>query len=49
MRRLKPGDSFAMPRGEAHNGLNSGTANAKLVITLVVDRDAPARQAVEGR
>lgn len=46
-RHLKPGDSFVIPRGEAHNGLNSGAGNAKLVITLVVDRDAPARQAVE--
>ncbi|MET0589329.1 MAG: cupin domain-containing protein [Novosphingobium sp.] len=46
-RHLKPGDSFVMPRGEAHNGHNSGSVNAKLVITLVVDRDAPARQPVK--
>jgi quercetin dioxygenase-like cupin family protein len=47
IRHLKPGESFVVPRGEAHNGLNSGPADAKLVITLVVDRNAPARQAVE--
>jgi quercetin dioxygenase-like cupin family protein len=46
-RNLKPGDSFVIPRGETHSGLNSGTANAKLVITLLVGRDAPARQTVE--
>ena len=46
-RHLKPGDSFVVPRGEAHNGLNPGAANAKLVITLVVDRDAPPRQSVK--
>ena len=45
-RHLKPGDSFVIPRGETHNGLNSGSANARLVITLVLDRDAPAREAV---
>lgn len=46
VRRLGPGDSFVMPRGEAHNGCNPGTGMARVVITLVVDRGVPARQPV---
>lgn len=46
VRRLGPGDSFVMPRGEAHNGCNRGSETAKVVITLVVDRGVPARQPV---
>lgn len=46
VRRLGPGDSFVMPRGEAHNGCNRGSETARVVITLVVDRGVPARQPV---
>ena len=46
LRRLRPGDSFAMPRGVAHNGANVGKVPARLVITYVVDKDAPLRTAV---
>lgn len=42
-RRLKAGDSFMMPRGVAHNGINLGAEPARLVITYVVDKDAPVR------
>ena len=37
---LEPGDSFTMPRGVPHNGINPGSETAKAVITLVVDKGA---------
>jgi quercetin dioxygenase-like cupin family protein len=46
VRRLTPGDSFQMPRGTAHNGINPGSAPAKVVITLVIDKGAEPRQSV---
>jgi quercetin dioxygenase-like cupin family protein len=45
-RRLLPGDSFMVPRGVPHNGANVGKVPARLVITYVVDRDAPVRSPV---
>lgn len=44
--RLKAGDSFTMPRGVAHNGINRGKVPARLVITYVVDAGAPVRTSV---
>ena len=46
VRRLGPGDSFVMPRGEAHNGGNPGGETARVTITLVVDKGVPPRQPV---
>lgn len=46
-RHLLPGDSFTVPRGVAHNGANLGKVPARLVITYVVDKDAPLRTPVE--
>ena len=43
---LAPGDSFTMPRGVPHNGINPGGETAKAVITLVVDKGAQPRQPV---
>lgn len=43
---LEPGDSFTMPRGMAHNGVNPGTVDAEIVLTLVVDKGAPPRETV---
>lgn len=43
---LNPGDSFTMPRGVAHNGVNRGPQAAKVVITLLVDKGAAQRQSV---
>ncbi len=43
---LKPGDSFTMPRGVAHNGRNRGVVPAQIVITLVVDKRAALRTSV---
>ena len=43
---LEPGDSFTMPRGLAHNGVNNGAEPARVVITLVVDKGVPPRQSV---
>lgn len=45
-RVLHPGDSFMVPRGVAHNGANIGKVPARLVITYVVDKDAPLRTRV---
>lgn len=44
--QLAPGDSFTMPRGVAHNGVNRGQVPARLVITLLVDKGAQPRQPV---
>lgn len=44
--QLEPGDSFTVPRGVAHNGINQGTEAAQVVITLVVDKGLPPRQSV---
>jgi quercetin dioxygenase-like cupin family protein len=43
---LGPGDSFTAPRGVAHNGLSTGKVPAQIVITLVLDKGAQARQPV---
>jgi len=43
---LEAGDSFTMPRGVPHNGINPGGETAKAVITLVVDKGAQPRQSV---
>jgi quercetin dioxygenase-like cupin family protein len=43
---LNPGDSFTMPRGVPHNGVNRGPQTAKVVITLLVDKGAAPRQSV---
>lgn len=47
-RVLHAGDSFMVPRGVAHNGANIGKTPARLVITYVVDKDAPLRTPVPG-
>jgi quercetin dioxygenase-like cupin family protein len=44
---LNPGDSFTMPRGVPHNGVNTGSQPARAVITLVVDKGAVPRQSVK--
>jgi quercetin dioxygenase-like cupin family protein len=46
VRRLGPGDSFQMPRGMAHNGINPGAEPARVMVTLVLDRGATPRQSV---
>ena len=43
---LGPGDSFTMPRGVPHNGVNRSAGTARAVITLVVDKGAQPRQPV---
>lgn len=43
---LNPSDSFTMPRGMPHNGVNRGPGAAKVVITLLVDKGAAPRQSV---
>lgn len=43
---LNPGDSITMPRGLAHNGVNRGNQTAKVVIMLLVDKDAAPRRSV---
>lgn len=43
VRRLLPGDGFAVPRGVPHVGVNVGREPARLVITYLLDKDAPSR------
>lgn len=40
---LNAGESFMAPRGIAHSGRNPGDQPARLVITYIVDKDAPLR------
>jgi quercetin dioxygenase-like cupin family protein len=47
-RILHPGDSFMVPRGVPHNGANIGMIPARLVITYVVDKNAPLRTPAPG-
>jgi quercetin dioxygenase-like cupin family protein len=37
------GDTFVVPRGVAHNGVNVGEEPARIAITYLVDKDAPLR------
>jgi len=46
-RRLTAGESFTMERGTVHGGSNPGPGPARLVITYVVDKDAPLRTPAE--
>ena len=43
---MRAGDSFTVPRGVAHNGVNVGRFPARMVIVYVVDKGAPVRTAV---
>lgn len=43
---LEAGDSFTMPRGVAHNGVNLSDKGVRAVITLVVDKGVAPRQPV---
>jgi len=43
---LEAGDSFTMPRGVAHNGINLSDKGVRAVITLVVDKGVAPRQPV---
>ena len=47
LRHLHPGDSFTMPRGVAHNGANVAAGPSRVIITYVVDKDAPVRTTVD--
>jgi quercetin dioxygenase-like cupin family protein len=42
-RRYAAGESFVIPRGTVHNGVNAGAEPARLAITYVLDRGAPIR------
>ena len=41
--RYAAGESFAIPRGTVHNGVNVGRVPARLLITYVTDKGAPQR------
>lgn len=41
--RYRAGETFVVPRGVAHNGVNVGNVPVSLVITYIIDRDAPTR------
>jgi len=40
-KRLKPGDSFAVPSGRVHDTKNVGTVPAKIVVTWMVEKGKP--------
>lgn len=42
-RVIKAGDSFQVPAGLAHRGINTGTAVFKVVTTFVVEKGKPLR------
>jgi len=44
-RTLRAGESFVMPRDTAHSGRNTSDAPVRLVITYILDREAPQREA----
>jgi quercetin dioxygenase-like cupin family protein len=44
---IEAGDSFTIPRGVPHNGVNRGSTPASAVITLVIDKGAQPRQPVK--
>jgi quercetin dioxygenase-like cupin family protein len=43
---LRAGESFMMPRGAAHNGVNLGRRPAELLITYTLDKGAAQRTSV---
>jgi quercetin dioxygenase-like cupin family protein len=45
-RILRAGESFMMPRGGVHNGVNPGRRPAELLITYMLDKGVPARTSV---
>lgn len=45
-RVLRAGESFMMPRGGVHNGVNIGRRPAELLITYTLDKGAPPRTPV---
>ncbi len=45
-RILRAGESFMMPRGAPHNGVNTGRRSAELLITYTLDKGAPVRTPV---
>lgn len=45
VRRYAAGETFVIPRGVVHNGVNVGDGPARLVVTYVLDRGAPLREA----
>lgn len=42
-RRYGAGETFVIPRGTVHNGVNAGDVPARLVITYVTDKGQPVR------
>jgi quercetin dioxygenase-like cupin family protein len=40
-KRLKPGDSFAVPTGKVHDTKNVGSVPAKVVVTWMVEKGKP--------
>lgn len=46
VRRYRAGETFVVPRGVVHNGVNIGNVPAVIVITYIVDRGAPVRSDV---
>ena len=41
--RYAAGQSFTIPRGVVHNGVNAGRVPARLLVTYIIDKGAPQR------
>lgn len=47
IRRLGPGDSFTVPRGIVHNGVNVSTGPSRMAVTYIYDTGRPVRTMVD--
>jgi quercetin dioxygenase-like cupin family protein len=46
VRRFGPGESFTIPRGTVHNGVNVNAGPSRMAITYVYDKGQPVRTLV---
>ena len=46
VRRFGPGESFTIPRGTVHNGVNVNAGPSRMAITYVYDKGQPVRTPV---
>jgi quercetin dioxygenase-like cupin family protein len=47
VKRLGPGESFSVPRGTIHNGVNVSDGPTQMAITYVYDKGKPVRTMVD--
>lgn len=47
VRRFGPGDSFTIPRGTVHNGVNVAAGPSRMAVTYIYDKGKPVRTMVD--